>query len=55
MPCPGSQREARLGQSVAGSEEPEESKSCQGCIIDEEEKKGKGGKRREQRDEASTA
>lgn len=46
---------------MPGSEEPEESKSCQRCIIDEAERKGRG-KRRERaeriwlvlQDEAST-
>lgn len=42
-PCPGSQREARAGQSMPGSEEPEESKSCQHCIIHEVERRGKRG------------
>lgn len=45
-PCPGSQREARPGQSMPGSEEPEESKSCQRCIIDEAERKGRGEEER---------
>ncbi len=51
-PCPGSQREARPGQSMPGSEEPEESKSCQRCIIDEAERKGRGeGEREREREQ----
>lgn len=47
-PCPGrggGEREARPGQSMPGSEEPEDSKSCQRCIIDEAERKGRGERR----------
>ena len=52
-PYPGSQREARPGQSMPGSEELEESKSCQRCIIDEVERR-EGAKRIWLPEEAST-
>lgn len=54
MPREARGRRDQPGQSMPGSEEPEESKSCQRCIIDEVERKGRGrggGKRERERKE----
>lgn len=40
----GARREARPGQSMPGSEELEEGKNCQHCIINEGERKGREGR-----------
>lgn len=54
MPREARGRRDQAGQSMPGSEEPEESESCQHCIIDEVERKGRGrggGKRERERKE----